>query len=81
MNFYAYFLMAHENNCNTIFLYRQLLNQFIVYMYAKIESERLLYIKLIQKKLRAEQYVHLRDAVANDGAFLIFRLSKSWPIG
>ncbi|XP_075451177.1 uncharacterized protein LOC142492419 [Ascaphus truei] len=36
-------------------------------MYAKIESERLLYIRLHQKKLRVDQYIHLRDAVGNDG--------------
>ena len=41
--------------------------QFVVDMYAKIESERLLYIRLNQTKLRSEQYIHLRDAVINDG--------------
>ena len=35
-------------------------------MYAKIESERLLYVRLNQKKLRSEEYIHLRDAIAND---------------
>lgn len=68
MDFYAYLIMVREDNFNAILRYRQLLNQFIVDMFAKIESERLLYIKLNQGKLRAEQYVHLRDAVANDGA-------------
>jgi hypothetical protein len=36
-------------------------------MYAKIESERLLYIHLNQRKLRVDEYIHLRDAVENDG--------------
>jgi hypothetical protein len=36
-------------------------------MYAKIESERLLYIRLNQRKLRVDEYIYLRDAVANDG--------------
>ncbi|GBM09759.1 hypothetical protein AVEN_101805-1 [Araneus ventricosus] len=36
-------------------------------MYAKIERERLLYIKLNQQKLRAKEYIHLRDAITNDG--------------
>ncbi|KIH68828.1 hypothetical protein ANCDUO_00835 [Ancylostoma duodenale] len=36
-------------------------------MYAKIESERLLYIRLNQRKLRVDDYIHLRDAMANDG--------------
>ncbi|UYV71019.1 hypothetical protein LAZ67_8001425 [Cordylochernes scorpioides] len=45
----------------------QLFSQYIVDMYAKIESERLLYIRLNQKELRVEEYIHLRDAIANDG--------------
>ncbi|XP_073986276.1 uncharacterized protein [Rhodnius prolixus] len=36
-------------------------------MYAKIESVRLLYMRLNQVKLRSEEYIHLRDAVVNDG--------------
>ncbi|XP_065569184.1 gamma-aminobutyric acid receptor subunit rho-2-like [Artemia franciscana] len=36
-------------------------------MYAKIESERLLFIRLNQTKLRSEQCIHLRNAVVNDG--------------
>ncbi|GBN30775.1 hypothetical protein AVEN_11213-1 [Araneus ventricosus] len=36
-------------------------------MNAKIESERLLYIKLNQQKLRVGEYIHLRDATTNDG--------------
>lgn len=36
-------------------------------MYAKIESERLLYIRLNQRKLRVEEYIRLREAIANDG--------------
>ena len=36
-------------------------------MYAKVESERLLFIRLNQTKLRSEQYIRLRDAAVNDG--------------
>uniref|UniRef100_UPI00358ED5B8 uncharacterized protein n=1 Tax=Myxine glutinosa TaxID=7769 RepID=UPI00358ED5B8 len=50
-----------------ILRYGQLFHQFIVDMYAKIESERLCFIRHNQKRLRVESYVHLRDAVANDG--------------
>ena len=46
---------------------RQLFHQYVVDMCAKIESERLLYIRLNQTNLRSEQYIHLRDAVVNDG--------------
>jgi len=43
-----------------------LFHQYIVDMYAKIETERLLYIRLNQTKLRSEEYIHLR-AIVNDG--------------
>lgn len=36
-------------------------------MYAKIEPKQLLFIRLNQTKLRSEEYIHLRDAIANDG--------------
>ena len=42
-------------------------NVDIVDMYAKIESEHLLFIRLNQTKLHSEQCIHLRDAVVNDG--------------
>lgn len=43
------------------------LNFFKVDMYAKIESERLLFIRNNQSKLRADDYIHLLDVVENDG--------------
>ncbi|GFV78488.1 helitron_like_N domain-containing protein [Trichonephila clavipes] len=67
MNYYAYRMMIRENADNHIVKYRQLFHQYIVDMYAKIESERLLYIRLNQVKLSSEEYIHLRDAVVNDG--------------
>ncbi|XP_075465454.1 uncharacterized protein LOC142499645 [Ascaphus truei] len=67
MDFYAYRLMIRDASQNHILHCRQLFHQFIVDMYAKIESERLLYIRLHQKQLRVDQYIHLRDAVGNDG--------------
>ncbi|GFX01509.1 ATP-dependent DNA helicase [Trichonephila clavipes] len=36
-------------------------------MYAKIETVRLLCIRLNETELRSEQYIHLRDAIVNDG--------------
>lgn len=65
MNFYAHRIMIR--NDNHILKYRQLFQQFVVDMYAKIESERLLFIRLNQQKLRADDYIHLRDAIVNDG--------------
>lgn len=66
MDFYAFRIMAREGEENHILKCRQLFHQYIVDMYAKIESERLLYIRLNQKKLRSEEYIHLRDALLND---------------
>ncbi|KIH48241.1 hypothetical protein ANCDUO_21693, partial [Ancylostoma duodenale] len=68
MDFYAYRIMIRATSLNHILNCRQLFQQFIVDMYAKIESERLLYIRLNQKKLRVDDYIHLRDAVVNDGS-------------
>ncbi|GBO99459.1 hypothetical protein EVAR_87324_1 [Eumeta japonica] len=66
MDFYAYNMMIRENNFNIVQRCKQLANQFYVDMYVKVESERLRYISLNQTKLRAENYIHLQDAVAND---------------
>nr|XP_042898738.1 uncharacterized protein LOC107440395 [Parasteatoda tepidariorum] len=49
-------------------LRQELFNQFIVDMFAKIESERLRFVRLNQKKLRVEEYVHLKDALNRDGS-------------
>ncbi|GFY32140.1 helitron_like_N domain-containing protein [Trichonephila clavipes] len=67
MNYYSYRLMIRQNAENHILKCRQLFHQYIVDMYAKIETERLLYIRLNQTELCSEQYIHLRDAIVNDG--------------
>lgn len=59
--------MTRANQSNHILKCQSLFHQFVVDMYAKIESERLLFIRLNQKKLRADDYIHLRDAITNDG--------------
>ncbi|XP_055910737.1 uncharacterized protein LOC129945100 [Eupeodes corollae] len=69
MNYYSYRLMVRLNEINHILNCRRLCNQFIVDVYAKIESERLNFIRFNQKKLKSEQYIHLRDAIQNDGNF------------
>ncbi|XP_018494588.1 uncharacterized protein LOC108864106 [Galendromus occidentalis] len=66
MNYYSYRLMMRDDRDNHILRCRQLFHQYVVDMYAKIETERLLYIRLNQTKLRAEQYIHLRDAISTD---------------
>ncbi|GBM28510.1 hypothetical protein AVEN_112584-1 [Araneus ventricosus] len=66
MNFYAYRIMIRNNSFNHILNTRQLFHQFIVDVNAKIEAERLLYIRLNQNKLQSEEYIHLKDDVATE---------------
>ncbi|XP_065356368.1 uncharacterized protein LOC135950766 [Calliphora vicina] len=66
-NFYAYRLMIRSDE-DYIFRFRSLFSQYLVDMYAKIETERLNYIRSHQKELRSENYIHLRDAVGRQDA-------------
>jgi len=45
MNYYAHRLMIRLNQDYYILRYRQLFHQYVVDMFAKIESERLRYIR------------------------------------
>ncbi|GBP45276.1 hypothetical protein EVAR_29024_1 [Eumeta japonica] len=65
-DFYAYHMMVRRNDFNLLLRCRLLLLQFLVDMYVKVESERLRFIALNQTKLRAENYIHLQDAIRND---------------
>lgn len=58
--------MIRRGRDNIILRCRELCQQFMVDMYAKIERERLRYLRYNQQKLRAEEYIHLRDAIANN---------------
>ena len=62
-DFYAYMLMTRKDSVNYLHLYRELFLQFVVDMYAKVESEKLGYIRTHQSNLRAEKYVHLQDEI------------------
>ncbi|XP_069968901.1 uncharacterized protein [Bactrocera oleae] len=66
MNYYAYRLMIRHNQDNYILRYRQLYHQYVVDMFAKIESERLRFIRFNQAKLRSEDYIHLRNAIVGN---------------
>ncbi|XP_054091759.1 uncharacterized protein LOC128923523 [Zeugodacus cucurbitae] len=66
MNFYSHRLMIRPQETNFILRCNQLSHQYIVDMYAKIESERLNFIRYNQARLRSEEYIHLRDAIIND---------------
>ena len=65
-DFYAYHFMIRDG-FNHLHRFGRLTCQLMVDMFAKIEAERLCFIKKNQSKLRAEQYVHLRDALTHDG--------------
>lgn len=66
MNFYAYRIMNRVNEENHILKCRHLYHQYIVDMYAKVESERLRYLRFHQARLRADEYIHLRDEIHNN---------------
>ncbi|XP_067930983.1 uncharacterized protein [Watersipora subatra] len=66
MDFYASRLMVRDGSFNYIYMCRKLFLQFAVDMYAKIETERLSFIRHHQTRLRADDYIHLRYAVADD---------------
>jgi hypothetical protein len=57
--------MVRETSLNHLHYYKTLFSQFAVDMMTKMISERL-HIRNHQKQLRADDYVHLRDAVNND---------------
>ncbi|GBP33121.1 ATP-dependent DNA helicase pif1 [Eumeta japonica] len=58
-----------DNECSSrdLLFNAELFQQFIADMYAKIETERLEFIRHNQRKLRSDEYIHLRDAIINDG--------------
>lgn len=66
MHFYAYRIMIRAKQSNHILRCGKLFHQFIVDMYAKTESERLWYLRKHQLQLRADSYIHLRDAITNE---------------
>uniref|UniRef100_A0A0K8VCF7 Helitron helicase-like domain-containing protein n=1 Tax=Bactrocera latifrons TaxID=174628 RepID=A0A0K8VCF7_BACLA len=67
MNFYSHRFMIRPQEGNYILRCGRLFHQYAVDMYVKIESERLNYLRFNQARLRSEEYIHLRDAVVNDG--------------
>ena len=67
MEFYVFRMILRSNyGSNHIFLCCTLFHQWGTDMYAKIETERLNYIWFNKKKLRADEYIHLWDALAID---------------
>nr|XP_025603131.1 uncharacterized protein LOC112695132 [Arachis hypogaea]XP_025630251.1 uncharacterized protein LOC112723204 [Arachis hypogaea]XP_025674055.1 uncharacterized protein LOC112773204 [Arachis hypogaea]XP_025674064.1 uncharacterized protein LOC112773214 [Arachis hypogaea] len=64
-DFFA-FRVQHRQSCKGALLYsRRLFQQFLVDAFSMVEAARLKYVYTKQKKLRAEIYKGLRDAVLN----------------
>ncbi|OAD72573.1 hypothetical protein PHYBLDRAFT_169701 [Phycomyces blakesleeanus NRRL 1555(-)] len=63
MDWYANHLMYHPNFMHLLHRFGCLFQQYIVDMYAKIEHSRLGYYVLNQKKMCAELYSSIQDAV------------------
>ncbi|XP_063929859.1 uncharacterized protein LOC135142123 [Zophobas morio] len=76
MQFYAFRLMVRIDDFNSLHYFKGLFNQYCVDMAAKMISEILSFIKRNQKKLRADEYIHLRDAVTNDGNIDAFNIGQ-----
>jgi hypothetical protein len=55
--------MDCHNNYNVLLRYDMIFNQYVVDQYARIESERLAFIRSNQTNIRSESYVHLQDAL------------------
>ena len=60
MKYYSYRLMTRENYISHILKGRQLFHQYVVDIYAKIETVRLAFIHCNQKKLGSAECIHLR---------------------
>jgi hypothetical protein len=59
--------MVRSQEDNFILRCGKLFHQYAVDMYAKIELERLNYLRFNQVVLRSEEYIHLQDVIVNDG--------------
>ncbi|KAE9523332.1 hypothetical protein AGLY_016280 [Aphis glycines] len=65
-SFYAYRIMIRQGEVNHILYFRSFFSQFLIDIFAKIETERLNCIRNHQKQVRAENYIHLKDAVGSN---------------
>lgn len=67
-SFYSHRIMIRNSENNFLLRFGALFSQYLVDQYAKIETERLNYIRHHQSKLRADNYIHLKDAVRRQDA-------------
>ncbi|XP_055904241.1 uncharacterized protein LOC129940040 [Eupeodes corollae] len=76
MQYYAYRLMIRANCFNALHYYKDLFNQYCVDMMAKMISERLNFVYRNQQKLRADDYIHLRDALNQDARVIAANIGQ-----
>ncbi|XP_057808815.1 uncharacterized protein LOC131023286 [Salvia miltiorrhiza] len=62
-DYFAFRLHERESDVTTILTSKRLFQQFVVDAYTMIESSRLMYIRMNQKKMRADLYKGLTDAL------------------
>ena len=70
MSYYTYRLMIRKNEEQFIHRSSRLFQQYIVDIYAKIEEQRLNYIKLNQDKIRTDTYNGLHDVFTKNETHL-----------
>lgn len=80
INYHTSRLMVRGGNNCFIMRSGSLFVQYVVSMFANIEDARLLFIRLSQSKLRAEEYLHLRDAINGRRRTKSLQVSI-WPSG
>ncbi len=66
LDFYNYRLMVRKNEFNILHYGGRLFQQYVVDQYAKIDQCRLNFLKHNQKKIRADLYCGLKDAIESD---------------
>ncbi|CAI9721532.1 Hypothetical predicted protein [Octopus vulgaris] len=64
-DFYSNQLQVRKDKFNGIMKSRRLMQQYAVDQYAKVEQDRLHFLKTNQKQLKVEKYQGLLDAIAN----------------
>ena len=67
LQFYAFRIMQRDGDFNILLRAGELSHQFIVDVFANIETDRLNLLRTKQEQLRAASYTALRDAVETDG--------------
>lgn len=66
--YYRYRLQVRQDDCNLLMKSRRLTQQYATDAFAKVEAQRLRWVKYHQNEIRAEKYKGLLDAVNADDA-------------